>query len=101
MDKMKLSANQMYKMYTETGGTKQFKDWLEQAKGEGAIADNYSNADGGSDAPKEQEPVKTSGFYGIPTRNIVIGVVVIGLIGYLVYAYGFKGKGAEPAAPTA
>ena len=90
-----LTANQMYKMYRETGGNKDFKSWLEQAKSENAIS-SFSHADG--DGLKENTPTLKVSEDGIPVKNLLIGGLLLLGIGYLTYTYLWKNGAASKAA---
>lgn len=90
-----LTANQMYKMYRETGGMKDFKNWLEQAKSENTI-NSFGYADGGGS--NESITIVSMPKEGIPIRNILIGGLLLIGIGYLTYTYLWKNGAASKAA---
>lgn len=78
----KLTANQLYKIYKDEGGTKSFSDWLTREKTKGVFP---LNGEVNEEVQKSIKQIKNQDMrrtvLGFPVSTLVIvGVVVIGAV---------------------
>jgi len=78
----KLTANQLYKIYKDEGGTKTFSEWLTREKTKGVFP---LNGEINEEVQKSIKSVKgkemNKTILGFPVRTLVIvGVVIVGAI---------------------
>jgi hypothetical protein len=78
----KLTANQLYKIYKDEGGTKNFSEWLTREKTKGVFP---LNAEINEEIQKSIKSFKTKEMnktvLGFPVSTLVIvGVVIVGAI---------------------
>jgi hypothetical protein len=78
----KLTANQLYKIYKDEGGTLNFSNWLTREKTKGIFPLNGSlNDEVQKVIIKEKKEDMNKTVLGFPVRTLVIvGVVIIGAI---------------------
>lgn len=78
----KLTANQLYKIYKDEGGTLNFSGWLNREKTKGVFPLNSSlNEEVQKIILKEKKEDMNKTILGFPVRTLVIvGVVIIGAI---------------------
>ena len=78
----KLTANQLYKIYKDEGGTLNFSNWLTREKTKGVFPLNGSlNDEVQKVIIKEKKEDMNKTVLGFPVRTLVIvGVVIIGAI---------------------
>jgi hypothetical protein len=79
----KLTANQLYKIYKDEGGTKTFSDWLTREKTKGIFPINSQLSDEVNEKIfkiKSEEMSNT--VLGFPIRTLVIAgaIIVVGII---------------------
>lgn len=78
----KLTANQLYKMYKDEGGTKTFSEWLTREKTKGVFPLNgevNEEVQKSIKVVKEQDMNRT--VLGFPVKTLVIvGVVIVGAV---------------------
>ena len=83
----KLTANQLYKIYKEEGGTKTFSEWLTREKTKGVFPLNgevNEEVQKSIKTLKEDDMNKT--VLGFPVKTLVIvGVVIVGAIAISAY----------------
>lgn len=78
----KLTANQLYKIYKDEGGTKTFSEWLTREKTKGVFP---LNSGVNEEVKKNIEIVNTENMnktvLGFPVKTLVIvGVVIVGAV---------------------
>lgn len=78
----KLTANQLYKIYKDEGGTKTFSEWLTREKTKGVFP---LNGDINEEVQKSIKSVKLKEMnrtvLGFPVKTlVVVGVVIVGAI---------------------
>lgn len=78
----KLTANQLYKIYKDEGGTKTFSEWLTREKTKGVFP---LNGEVNEEVQKTIKQVKEKDMnrtiLGFPVRTLVIvGVVIVGAV---------------------
>lgn len=83
----KLTANQLYKIYKEEGGTKTFSEWLTREKTKGVFP---LNGEVNEEVQKSIKTVKEDDMnktvLGFPVKTLVIvGVVIVGAIAISAY----------------
>jgi hypothetical protein len=78
----KLTANQLYKIYKDEGGTLNFSNWLNREKTKGIFPLNGElNEEIQKLISKEKKEDMNKTVLGFPVRTLVIvGVVIIGAI---------------------
>jgi hypothetical protein len=82
MNQATMSANQMYKMYKDEGGTLNFSGWLNREKKKGVIPESkqgdeesYASMSGMSEKPSK------STIFGFPTTTLIItGAIIVGAV---------------------
>lgn len=83
----KLTANQLYKIYKEEGGTKTFSEWLTREKTKGVFP---LNGEVNEEVQKSIKTVKEDDMkktvLGFPVKTLVIvGAVIVGAIAISAY----------------
>jgi hypothetical protein len=88
----KLTANQLYKIYKDEGGTKTFSEWLTREKTKGVFP---LNGEVNEEVQKSIKVIKQNDMnktvLGFPVRTLaIVGVVILGAI--IVSSYINKKK---------
>jgi hypothetical protein len=83
----KLTANQLYKIYKEEGGTKTFSEWLTREKTKGVFP---LNGEVNEEVQKSIKTVKEDDMnktvLGFPVKTLVIvGAIIVGAIAISAY----------------
>lgn len=74
----KLTANQLYKIYKDEGGTKTFSEWLTREKTKGIFPINSElNDEVNKSIVKIKEQEMSNSILGFPVRTLVIAGAII------------------------
>jgi hypothetical protein len=88
----KLTANQLYKIYKEEGGTLNFSEWLNREKAKGVFPINAQVNDEVNNFLANQKSASDmkKTVLGFPVSTLLIASVII--IGAVVYTKYYKNK---------